>query len=174
MPLGGATMGNVGYNSLVGLLRVTEAGRKKPDPFVTDVLTYHAALEFEMDQFLALSLPNSGRLQGFGFQQKISLIGASWRGTRDSCDKLTKALIRFNDLRNSVAHNDSEAEVQRHLLRLREATRAFAPTLPATADVTIIAVCICAFMDDNPKALQTAMEIMGFFRELANSVKLTI
>ncbi|MGV1762785.1 hypothetical protein [Rhizobium rhizogenes] len=169
-------MGNVGYNSIVGLLRVTEAGRKKPDPFVTDVLTYHAALEYEMDEFLSLSLPNSGRLQSdrFGFQHKISLIGASWRGTADSCDKLTKALIRFNDLRNSVAHNDSEAVVQKHLLRLREATRTFVPTLPAAADVPSIAVYICAFMDDDTTALQTATEIMTYFADLASAAKLTI
>ncbi|MGO6845933.1 hypothetical protein ACCT20_03435 [Rhizobium ruizarguesonis] len=81
-------MARVGYDSLEGILRVTSAGDKEPDKFVVDVLTYHAALEIEMDELLARLLPRAECLRagGLGFRQKISIINAAWPGLPEAGD----------------------------------------------------------------------------------------
>lgn len=147
-------MGKVGYDSLEGILRVTESGKKEPDQFMVDVLTYHAALELEMDEFLARSLLHADKLADgrLGYTHKIAVVRASWRGTEDSGDKLTHALVRFNLLRNAVAHNDTAKEVKVHLKKLHDATIALDGDENGDATPYALAIRICSFMGDDPGA----------------------
>ncbi len=147
-------MGKVGYDSLEGILRVTASGEKQPNQFTADVLTYHAALELEMDNLLSLQLPRAEKLVDgkLGYTHKIAVLSASWRGDPEDGDKLAKALVRFNDLRNSVAHNDLQKQIKVHLMKLKAATDALDGDVDGTVTPYQLAVRICAFMGDDPKA----------------------
>jgi hypothetical protein len=162
-------MGRVGYDSLEGILRVSEAGDKQPSQFSVDVLTYHAALEIEMDHLLSLSLPRGDKLRPgrLGFQHKIAVISAAWQGDWESGDRLTEALLRFNDLRNSVAHNDPPRAIERHFRNLVAATAKIHAGELGEASPRDLAIMISAFMGDDPGGRQ-ALEAMAALDEFVN------
>ncbi|TBD80710.1 hypothetical protein [Rhizobium ruizarguesonis] len=147
-------MARVGYDSLEGILRVTSAGDKEPDQFVVDVLTYHAALEIEMDQLLARLLPRAECLRagGLGFRQKISIINAAWPGLPEAGALLADVLSRFNDLRNAVAHADQRRGVETTFGGLVAACARINPDQGADPSPYDIAVSVCAFMGDDAGA----------------------
>jgi len=162
-------MGKVGYDSLEGILRVTELGKKQPDQLTVDVLTYHAALELEMDEFLARSLPHAEKLADgrLGYTHKIAVVRASWRGTDDSGDKLAHALVRFNHLRNAIAHNDTPKQIKAHLEKLHDATIALDGDENGDATPYALAIRICSFMGDDPGA-GNAIKLMDQFDDIVN------
>ncbi|MBP2566975.1 hypothetical protein ACTJJ8_10995 [Agrobacterium radiobacter] len=162
-------MGKVGYDSLEGILRVTALGEKQPDQFTADVLTYHAALELEMDNLLSLQLPRADKLGDgkLGYTHKIAVLNASWRGNPEDGDKLANALVRFNNLRNSVAHSDRPKEIRGHLTKLRAATDALDGDGDGSATPYRLAVRICAFMGDDPSA-KAALKFISQVDDLVN------
>ncbi|WP_162182335.1 hypothetical protein [Neorhizobium galegae] len=137
--------------------------------FAVEVLTYHAALELEVDAVLKKLLPfaekiteGRGRL---GFQHKVSVLGAAWLGKPASADKLTVALIRFNDLRNAVAHNDGK-QVRACMEGLRKACRSIDKDLPADASILALSQAICAYMGD--ENLAKMLKLLEILDEIVN------
>lgn len=145
-------MARVGYDSLEGILRLTSAGEREPEPFAVDVLTYHAALEIEMDHLIARLLPRPERLDGsgLGFKHKVAVINAAWQGRPEDGDLLADALANYNDLRNAVAHADQKRGVERIFSRLTTACARINPDQAADPTPYDVAVSICAFMGEDP------------------------
>ncbi|RWY79157.1 hypothetical protein EHI46_00240 [Rhizobium leguminosarum] len=162
-------MARVGYDSLEGILRVTNAGEKEPDQFIVDVLTYHAALEVEMDQLLARLLPRAECLRtgGIGFKQKISIINAAWPGLPGAGDLLADVLSRFNDLRNAVAHADQRRGIEAIFGGLVAACALINPHQGADPSPYDIAVSVCAFIGDDPGA-QQVLRMVDKFDDVIN------
>ncbi|MBC9030778.1 hypothetical protein IAG41_00080 [Sphingomonas sp. JC676] len=84
-------------------------------PLTTKILDAHATIEGELDAFAQAALPRADRLRGMGFVQKASLFAASLVLVDAIVDPLVKALSRVNELRNSVAHNAPEHEIEQKL-----------------------------------------------------------
>lgn len=83
-----------------------------------DILNFHAMLERELDLFIGRALPRADRLHGLGFGHKIGIWAACLSLSNELVDPIRKSLVRFNDLRNSVAHGDSREEVDKRLAKL--------------------------------------------------------
>ncbi len=160
-------MAMVDYDSLAGILRITDAGSVEPDRFVTDVITYHAALELEVDFLLSRMLPRYEKLSTLrGYSNKIMIMNAAWVGSPESGDKLFNALLLYNELRNSVAHNDSLAIRNGHYGRLLDAYREIESDPKETATPHEVAISICAFMGDD--TVSNLVEMMDMLDELIN------
>ena len=115
------------------------------------ILTFHAAIEREIDVVLAALLPRPDKLKrGFGFANKIDVLAAAWKGNADAGDRLHLVLRRFNDLRNSVAHGDTIEEVERWLTKLISVYRAIDPDVDPNVEIGEMAQGICSFMADGP------------------------
>jgi hypothetical protein len=96
-----------GY-ALDGLVRL---GKAVPnlDRRTLDTIAYHLHLERELDRAMAKVLPRPERLK-LGFAQKVGVLEALSQSAW--IDGVGRALIAFNNLRNSVAHSStSTAEV---------------------------------------------------------------
>ncbi|MDQ0136130.1 hypothetical protein J2T08_004051 [Neorhizobium galegae] len=124
-----------------------------------------------MDEMLARSLPRAEKLRsgGLGFQQKISVLNAAWQGDPESGDNLAKALVRFNDLRNSVAHGDSKKEVAASHKNLIKAVAQIDPNQREAPSPYELAISICGFMGDDPggaAALRQMRQIDDLVNEL--------
>jgi hypothetical protein len=76
------------------------------------VLAMHAAIERELDFALAASVPNSKALKRLGFGQKVSVWSALQPGDPAHIERLAAPMLRFNDLRNCVAHGDSKRKLE--------------------------------------------------------------
>lgn len=146
-------MGRVGYNQFEGLRRLGEA-RAKLDDRAGTILTLHAALEREMDIVLSQLLPRAGKLYGLGFGQKISVLQAAWKGPPEAGDKLCHTLLRFNELRNAIAHGDKAKEVDKKLKLLADAFEAILPGAAKIGDVELVAAGIVGYLADGPLAIE--------------------
>lgn len=135
------------------------------------ILTFHAALEREIDVVLAALLPHPDKLKkGFGFANKIDVLAAAWKGDSEAGDRLHLVLRRFNDLRNSVAHGDTIEEVERWLIKLLNAYRAIDPYVDMHVGIGEMAQGICSFMADGP----TPREITEVAQALDQLVNVTM
>ena len=147
-------MAKVDYDGFAGISRMAEA-EATVDQRSAVILTFHAALEREIDVVLAGLLPRPDKLKkGFGFANKIDVLAAAWKGDPDAGDRLHLVLRRFNDLRNSVAHGDAIEEVERWLTKLLDAYRAIYPDADVHIDIGEMAQGICSFMADGPSPKQ--------------------
>ena len=147
-------MAKVDYDGFAGIHRMAEA-EATVDQRSAVILTFHAALEREIDVVLASLLPRPDKLKkGFGFANKIDVLAAAWRGDPESGDKLHLVLRRFNDLRNSVAHGDALDEVERWLTKLLDAYRLVYPDVDVHIEIGEMAQGICSFMADGPSPKQ--------------------
>lgn len=163
-------MAEVGYDGFAGIHRMAEA-EGTIDQRSAVILTFHAALEREIDVVLAGLLPRPDKLKkGFGFANKIDVLAAAWKGHPDDGDKLHLVLRRFNDLRNSVAHGDSIEEVDRWLAKLLDAYRAIIPDADVPIEIGEMAQGICSFMADGP----TPKELMATIAALDKLVNVTM
>ncbi len=163
-------MAKVNYDGFAGIRRMAQA-EASVDQRAAVILTYHAALEREIDVVLAALLPRPDKLKkGFGFANKIDVLAAAWRGEPDAGDRLHLVMRRFNDLRNSVAHGDPIEEVERWLTKLLEAYRAIDPDVDIHVEIGEVAQGICSFMADGP----TITEFTAVAEALDKLVNLTI
>lgn len=135
------------------------------------ILTFHAALEREIDVVLAAILPRADKIKkSFGFANKIDVLAAAWKGDPDAGDRLHLVLRRLNDLRNSVAHGDTIEEVERWLTKLLDAYRAIDPDVDVHVEIGEMAQGICSFMADGP----TPSEIVKVAEALNQLVNVTM
>ena len=144
-------MAKADYDQFAGLHRLAEAARTI-DQRAAVILTYHAALEREIDVVLERLLPQAKRLKRFGFGHKIDVLAAAWRGAPDAGDRLYDVLCRFNDLRNAVAHGDRADLIEGALTRLITAYRGIVSEAGEDIQVDQMAAGICGFMADGPTA----------------------
>lgn len=143
-------MGQVEYDWLEGLLRVTRAGEHLDRRWV-EIIAYHAALEAEIDCMLVKCLPRGEAVTGsnprFTFGHKIAMLKAAWKGEAESVDKLCRILVSFNELRNAVAHPDKK-KTRAEIKNVTNAYMALADNLEHRPDIGEIAQGVCAFMGD--------------------------
>lgn len=143
-------LAKVDYDGFAGIHRMAQA-EATVDQRAAVILTFHAALEREIDVVLAALLPRADKLKkGFGFANKIDVLAAAWKGDPDAGDRLHLVLRRLNDLRNSVAHGDTIEEVERWLTKLLDAYRAIDPDVDVHVEIGEMAQGICSFMADGP------------------------
>lgn len=142
-------MAKVDYDAFAGIHRMAQA-KATVDQRAAVILTFHAALEREIDVVLAGLMPHAERIRHFGFGQKIDVMAAVWKGDEEAGMQLHLVLRRFNDLRNSVAHGDAIDKVERFLGRLVEAYRAIVPDADVHIEIGEMAQGICSFMADGP------------------------
>ncbi|KQM57142.1 MULTISPECIES: hypothetical protein [unclassified Sphingomonas] len=143
-------MAKVDYDGFAGIHRLAEA-EATIDQRSAVILTYHAALEREIDVVLSGLLPRPEKLRkNLGFANKIDVLAAAWRGEPEAGDNLHLVLRRFNDLRNSVAHGDTLEEVEGWLTKLIDAYRAIDAEVDVHVEVGELAQGICAYMADGP------------------------
>ena len=88
------------------------------DPRTAEILALHAAIERELDSALKRALPKANRLYGLGFGHKISVWAAAQSHDDTVLDQVTGVLLRFNELRNSVAHGDNRQKIDAAVGRL--------------------------------------------------------
>jgi len=143
-------MAKVDYDSFAGIYRMAEA-EATIDLRSAVILTYHAALEREIDVVLATLLPRADKLRrNFGFANKIDVLAAAWKGEHEAGDRLHLVLLRFNDLRNSVAHGDELPKVEAWLSKLLAAYRGIDTEASDEIAIGEVAQGICTFMADDP------------------------
>lgn len=143
-------MAKVDYDGFAGIHRIAQA-EGTVDQRTAVIVTFHAALEREIDVVLAALLPRPEKLKkSFGFANKIDVLAAAWKGDPDAGDRLHLALRRFNDLRNSVAHGDAIDEVDKFLTKLIDAYRGIDPEVDVHVEIAEVAQGICSFMADGP------------------------
>jgi len=163
-------MAKVNYDGFAGIHRMAEAGATI-DERAAVILTFHAALEREIDVVLAGLLPRADKLRrNFGFGNKIDVLAAAWKADPDDGDKLHLVLRLFNDLRNSVAHGDPIEKVELWLSKLFEAYRSIIPDADVHIEIGEMAQGICSFMADGP----TPKELMMTIAALDKLVNVTI
>lgn len=99
------------YNGIAGSQRVIKA-RANIKRFPLEVITFHAAVEAELEAVLRTLLPRPDALFNgrptLSFSQKARLLNALWQRDCDSGDQLAKVLHCFQDLRNAIAHPDEK------------------------------------------------------------------
>ena len=114
-----------------------------------DVLAYHLAIEREMDVALAALLPRADCLWKFehgrrlGFGQKVSVLQAT--STSGWIDRVAKALVCFNELRNAIAHGRAEAAIDKAFAKAFAATWSISGDGPPPDQATVggIAAVLC-------------------------------
>lgn len=163
-------MAKVDYDGFAGIHRMAQA-EGTIDLRIAVILTYHAALEREIDVVLTGLLPHPKKLRpGFGFGNKIDVLAAAWKGHPRDGDKLHAVLKQFNDLRNSVAHGDSTAKIEKFLGKLVDAYRAIIPDADEHIEIGEMAQGICSFMADGP----TPKQLIATFAALEKLVNVTM
>ena len=107
--------------SIQGLIRLAQA-EDHMDARTYEVLSYHLALERELLIVLARMVTDARPFikDSFGFAAKVDALESLW--TFGGARPLAKALRRFNDLRNSLAHGHSKEAIDMKEASLRSAT----------------------------------------------------
>jgi hypothetical protein len=144
-------MAGTDYNGIEGLFRILAAGDKTEDTFAIEVLTFHAALEHEINVVLShlLNRPDAilkGKVR-LSFPQKAKLLVALWKGDPETADKLNEVLKAFEDLRNEVAHM-GDGSLKSLKASLDAAYREIVPTAGDDTELLEIAQGTAVYMAD--------------------------
>ena len=143
-------MAGMHYDGIAGVLRVLEAG-EKPQTFAIEVVTFHAAIEHEIEIALSKIIPRPDALftgtPKLGFPHKAKILNALWQRKGEDADKLAKVLHAFQNLRDAVAHSDRK-EIKACNANLTIAYRAIAQNESDDYPVLEVAQGICLFMAD--------------------------
>jgi hypothetical protein len=145
--------------ALDGLLRLAKAVPNL-DQRTLDIVAYHLHLERELDRALANALPRPDRLNKLSFGQKVSVLEAT--SSSAWIDRVGKALIAFNNLRNSVAHvSTSKAEIDGNFNALCDAVAVMTEVEldRKTATVGGLAAGICGAMGVDVEARLHSLRI---------------
>jgi len=163
-------MAGADYNGIEGIFRIAEAGLK-PDTFAVEVLTFHAAVEFELEVILRQLLPYPDKLlkgsPKLSFAHKAKLLLALWRKDPNDADKLGKVLKAFQDLRDAVAHKD-DIPLRGHKANLIKAYNEIEPECTDDPSMLEIAQGISMFMADDGDTLDMFFGAMDKLGKLVN------
>jgi hypothetical protein len=83
------------------------------------ILTYHAALEAELERLLAVLLPRGELFAKMSYTNKTLVLRGAWHGHPSKADSLCDFLKLFGDLRNSIAHQDKRHVVNSWIAKLQ-------------------------------------------------------
>lgn len=161
-------MAGVNYDQFAGLSRLA-ATASTIDQRAAVILTYHSAIEREIDHVLADTLPRADRLKRFGYGHKVDVLGAAWKGSPEAGDKLYDVLVKFNDLRNAVAHGDRADMVDQVLGRLIAAYRDMVADSDNHIEIDSMAAGIIGFMADGPSPNELG-KMFGSLDDLVNRI----
>lgn len=143
-------MAGMEYDGIGGILRVLEAG-EKPETFAIEVITFHAAIEHEIEIALTKILPRPDALFSgtpkLGFAHKAKILNALWQRDGRDADKLAKVLHAFQNLRDAVAHTDRKA-IKACNANLTVAYREIAQNDSDDYPILEVAQGICLFLAD--------------------------
>lgn len=143
-------MAGMDYDGIAGFFRVLAAG-EKPETFAIEVITYHAAVEYEIEIALREIIPRPDAIfkgsPKLSFAHKAKLLNALWRKEPADADKLAAVLHAFQDLRDAVAHTDTH-QIKARNTNLTIAYRSIATEDKDEYDVQEVALGICLFMAD--------------------------
>lgn len=164
-------MAGADYDGIGGVMRLLKAG-KQPDPFAIEVVTYHAAVESELELVIGtlINRPDelfdtSPKLQ---FGHKANILRAVWKGKPEQADIIVEVLHRFQMLRNAVAHTDNK-QIKSCVAGLMHAYRKIDDTIGDEVPILEVAQGICLFMADgsNVSELKAAFEGLDHLVEVA-------
>jgi hypothetical protein len=165
-------MAGMDYDGIAGVLRVLEAGQQ-PETFAIEVITFHAAIEHEIEVALRKIIPRPDALftgsPKLGFAHKAKILNALWQRDGVDADKLAKVLHAFQNLRDAVAHSDRK-EIKACNTNLTTAYRAIAKNESDDYSIVEVAHGICLFMADG----STVDELMASFAGLDKLVNETM
>ena len=160
------------YDGIAGVLRVLKAG-EKPETFAIEVITFHAAIEHEIEIALSKIIPRPDALftgtPKLGFAHKAKILNALWQRDGNDGDKLANVLHSFQNLRDAVAHSDRK-EIKACNTNLTVAYRAIAQNDSDDYSILEIAQGICLFMADGT----TVDDLMATFAALDELVNVTM
>lgn len=143
-------MAGMDYDGIAGVLRVLKAGEKL-DTFAVEVLTFHAAIEHEIEVALRKIMPRPEALftgtPKLGFAQKAKILNALWQRDGSDADKLANVLHAFQNLRDSVAHSDRK-QIKACNTNLTIAYREMARSENDDYSILEVAQGICLFLAD--------------------------
>lgn len=88
-------MAGMDYDGIAGILRVLEAG-ERPETFAIEVITFHAAIEHEIEIALSKIIPRPDAMftgtPKLNFAHKAKILNALWQRNTEDADKLSKVL----------------------------------------------------------------------------------
>lgn len=162
-------MAGADYDGIEGIFRILKAGQR-PQTFAIEVLTFHAAIEYELEVVLRKLMPHPDMLlrgkPKLGFPHKGKLLCALWKKDPRDAEALNGVLRAFEDLRNEVAH-PSDGSLKSHKARLTQAFRAIKPDTGDDPSMLEIAQGISLFIADNPHTGEQWTEALARFSALA-------
>lgn len=161
-------MAGAEYNGVEGILRIKDAAGRQ-DTAAPEILTLHAAVESELDVVLKRLMPFPEKIFSKGpqlsFALKARLLAALWKKDPADADKLNAVLKAFEDLRNSIAH-PGHGSTKTLKAKLDEAYRKIDASAGDDPAMFEIAVGICAFMTDDPDAVEVFRKVLAEFNKL--------
>jgi hypothetical protein len=144
------------YDGIGGVMRLLKAG-EKPDTFAIEVVTYHAAVENELERVINTLVERPDELfttsPKLTFGHKANLLRAVWQGDPAQADILHEVLYRFQMVRNAVAHPDSKA-IKGCMAGLAQAYRRIDQSIGDEVSILEAAQGICLFMEDGSNVTQ--------------------
>lgn len=162
-------MAGMDYDGIAGVLRVLQAGQK-PETFAIEVITFHAAIEYEIEIAISKVIPRPEVMftgtPKLGFAHKAKILNALWQRNGRDADKLAKVLHAFQNLRDAVAHSDRK-EIKACNTNLTIAYREIAQNDSDAYSILEVAQGICLFMADGT-AVDDLMATFSALDELVN------
>jgi len=162
-------MAGMDYDGIAGVLRVLEAG-ETPETFSLEVITFHAAIEHEMEIALRKVIPRPDALftgtPKLSFAHKAKILSALWQRENEAADRLARVLHAFQNLRDAVAHSDRK-QIKACNTNLSIAYREIAQDDGDDYPILEVAQGICLFIADGTtvEELQAKFAALG---KLAN------
>jgi hypothetical protein len=151
----------VDYDAARGLERLLTA-LDGLDPRAPDILASHIALEREVEVVLERTLTGAHHLATLGYAQKARVLAACWAGEKTDADNVLKVLLAFGELRNKVAHGNSEV-IDQKFKALQQAYLGLYPYEQGTSPADI-AGGIISFFGDAPTPAEIRMVAEGLER----------
>lgn len=165
-------MAGADYDGIRGVMRLLKAG-EKPDTFAIEVVTYHAAIESELELIIATLVKRpedffttSPKLT---FGHKANLLRAVWEGDPAQADIIHEVLQRFQMVRNAVAHPDSKA-IKGCMAGLTQAYRKIDASIGDDVSILEVAQGICLFLQDG----SNVSDMKAMFEGLDQLVNVTM
>ncbi|WP_370194285.1 MULTISPECIES: hypothetical protein [Aurantimonas] len=163
-------MAGAHYDGIEAIFRIAKKGEIL-DTFAIEVLTFHAAVEYELEVVLRKLLPHPDKLFGKGpklsFPHKARLLCAMWKKDPADADKLNSVLKALEDLRNEVAHQ-GENPLKTYKAKLTKAFRQIEPSAGDDPSILEIAQGISMFIADDAGTLSDFRETLVAFDILVN------
>jgi len=165
-------MAGADYDGIGGVLRMHKAG-EKPDTFAIEVVTFHAAIESELELVISKLVNRPDELFStspkMSFGHKVNLMRAVWDGDPAKADIIHAVLHRFQDVRNAVAHPDPK-QIKSCVAGLMQAYRKVDTSIDDEVSILEVAQGICLFMQDG----STVTELKNAFEKLDYLVNISM